>query len=297
MPGSNPENKPVHTGSPTLPAVGMVLGGICSIQVGAALATDLFGEIGASGAVLLRVLISAALLILIWRPSFRLDRELLKLAVLFGVVLAGMNLAFYESIDRIPLGTAVTFEFVGPLGVALITSHRRRDLIWVAVAAAGIVLLSGGVGHEGLDALGVALALVAGFFWGSYILLGKRIGEEWTGGKGLAIGMVVAAVICAPFGIVDGGSNLVDPSILLIGAAVAILSTALPLSLEIEAMRRLPSNVFGVMMSLEPAVAAAVGFLLLSQGLAATQILAIGLVVVASAGILWTSRAPAPIDP
>ena len=283
--------------SPTVPAVAMVLGGICSIQIGAALAVDLFDEIGAAGAVFLRVLVSAILLVAIWRPSFRMDRKQIELALLFGVVLAGMNLAFYESIDRIPLGTAVTFEFIGPLGVALITSHRRKDLIWVALAAAGIVLLSGGVGHDGLDALGIALALIAGFFWGSYILLGKRVGEEWSGGKGLAIAMVPAAVICAPFGLVDGGTDLLQPSILAVGAAVAVLSTALPLSLEIEAMRRLPSNVFGVMMSLEPAIAATVGFVLLSQGLAATQVLAIALVVAASAGILWSSREPATLEP
>jgi len=275
----------------------MVLGGICSIQVGAALATNLFDEVGASGAVFLRVLISAVLLVIIWRPSFRMGREKLKLAMIFGVVLAGMNLAFYESIDRIPLGTAVTFEFVGPLGVAVLTSRRRQDMAWAAVAGAGILLLSGGIGNESLDPWGILLALTAGFFWGSYILLGKRIGEEWSGGKGLAIAMVPAAVLCAPFGLPDGGTNLLLPSVLLIGAAVAVLSTALPLSLEIEAMRRLPSNVFGVMMSLEPAVAALTGFVILSQGLEAMQIVAIALVVAASAGVLWSTRAPAPLEP
>ena len=221
----------------------MVLGGICSIQVGAALATNLFDEVGASGAVFLRVLISAVLLVIIWRPSFRMGREKLKLAMIFGVVLAGMNLAFYESIDRIPLGTAVTFEFVGPLGVAVLTSRRRQDMAWAAVAGAGILLLSGGIGNESLDPWGILLALTAGFFWGSYILLGKRIGEEWSGGKGLAIAMVPAAVLCAPFGLPDGGTNLLLPSVLLIGAAVAVLSTALPLSLEIEAMRTGSSSV------------------------------------------------------
>lgn len=275
----------------------MVFGAILSIQVGAALATGLFDQIGASGAVLLRTLISALLLVVIWKPSFRLSRDMAKLAILFGLVLAGMNLCFYEAIDRIPLGTAVTFEFIGPLGVALLTSRRPRDMIWAALAAAGILLLTGGVGHEGLDMWGVALALLAGVFWGSYILLGVRVGRRWAGGEGLAIAMVISTFFCAPFGIPDGGSELLIPSILLVGAAVAILSTALPLSLEMEAMRRLPSNVFGVMMSLEPAVAAAIGFLLLSQGLAAAQILAIALVVAASAGALWTSRAPAPVEP
>lgn len=275
----------------------MVLGAMLSIQVGAALATDLFDEIGPGGAVFLRVAVSAVLLLIIWRPSFRLDGTRLKLALLFGIALAGMNICFYESIDRIPLGTAVTFEFVGPLGVAVLTSRRRQDFAWAALAGAGILLLSGGLGHDGLDSLGILLALAAGFFWGTYILLGKRVGEEWAGGKGLAISMVVAALICAPGGVVAGGSQLLDPSVLLIGIAVAVLSTTLPLSLEIEAMRRVPSNVFGVMMSLEPAIAASVGFLLLSQGLAAAQIIAIALVVAASAGALWSTRSPAPIEP
>jgi inner membrane transporter RhtA len=277
--------------SPSAPAVAMVLTGTCSIQIGAALAVGLFDEIGPAGVVFLRTLLSALVLVAIWRPDFHLRREQIRLALVFGLVIAGMNLGFYAAIDRIPLGTAVTFEFVGPLGVALITSRQRRDLIWVAIAAAGILMLGGGVGHEGLDSLGVIFALAAGTLWGVYILLGKRVGEEWSGGKGLAIAMIPAAFICAPFGIPSGGTNLLEPSVLLIGAAVAMLSTALPLSLEIEALRRLPSNVFGVMMSLEPAIAATVGFLLLSQDLAAAQILAIGLVVAASAGALWTSRA------
>lgn len=275
----------------------MVIGAISSIQIGAAIATGLFDQVGPAGVTLLRTLVSAVLLVLIWRPDFRMDRRKAELALLFGLVLAGMNLCFYASIDRIPLGTAVTFEFIGPLAVALFTSRRRRDMIWAGLAAAGILLLSGGVGQEKLDPLGIALALIAGFFWGSYILLGKRVGREWAGGKGLALAMVVSTFICAPFGIADGQSDLLLPSVLLAGAAVAILSTTLPLSLEIEAMRRLPSNVFGVMMSLEPAVAATVGFVLLSQGLAATEILAITLVVIASAGALRSSRVPVPIDP
>ncbi len=283
--------------SPSLPAVAMVLGSISSIQVGAALATGLFDEVGAMGVTFLRTFISAGLLVAIWRPSFRLSREETRIALLFGAVVAAMNLTFYESIDRIPLGIAVTFEFIGPLGVALITSRRRRDLIWVAMAAAGIVLLSGGIGDEGIALLGVLLALVAGFFWGCYILLAKKVGEKFAGGQGLAIAMVFSTVFCAPFGITDGGSELVGLTVLAVGVLVAIMSTALPLSLEMEALRRLPSNVFGVMMSLEPAMAALVGFLLLSQGLSVAQIAAIALVVAASAGALSSSRAPAPVEP
>jgi inner membrane transporter RhtA len=288
--------KPVSD-SPTLPAVGMVLASISSIQVGAALATHLFDDIGPGGVVFLRSLISAIILMIIWRPDLRLDRNSAKLALLFGAVLATVNLTFYESLERIPLGIAVTFEFIGPLGVALITSHRRRDLIWVAMAALGIVLLSGGVGEEGLDPMGIFFALVAAFFWGWYILLGKRVGEQFSGGRGLAVAMVFSTLLCSPFGIADGGTNLLVPSILAVGIAVAILSATLPFSLEMEAMRRLPSNVFGVLMSLEPAVAATIGFLLLSQGLVAAQIVAIGLVVAASAGVLWTSRGPATVEP
>jgi inner membrane transporter RhtA len=282
--------------APTVPAVAMVLGSISSIQVGAALATGLFDEVGAMGVTFLRTIISAILLVIIWRPGFRLDRESTRIALTFGFVLAAMNLTFYEAIDRIPLGIAVTFEFIGPLGVALITSHRRRDLIWVALAAAGIILLSGGIGDEGIEPLGVVLAVVAGVFWGCYILLGKKVGEKFSGGRGLAVAMVFSTIFCTPFGVADGGSALLGLSVLATGAAVAILSTALPLSLEMEALRRLPSNVFGVMMSLEPAMAATIGFLLLSQDMSATQVAAIALVVSASAGALSSARAPAPIE-
>ncbi len=282
--------------SPTLPAVAMVIGSISSIQVGAALATGLFDEVGPLGVTLLRTFISAVVLVIIWRPDFRLSRDDAKIAVLFGAVMAAMNLAFYESIDRIPLGIAVTFEFIGPLGVALITSRRRRDLIWVAMAAGGIVLLSGGIGQD-IELLGVLFALVAGFFWGSYILLAKKVGQKFAGGQGLAIAMVFSTVFCAPFGIADGGSDLLGLLVLAVGVGVAILSTTLPLSLEMEALRRLPSNVFGVMMSLEPAMAATVGFLLLSQDLSSAQVAAVALVVMASAGALSSARAPAPIEP
>jgi inner membrane transporter RhtA len=283
--------------SPTLPAVGLVLGAILSIQIGAAIATELFPEVGPAGVVFLRAIVSAILLALIWRPGMATVREAPRLLLIFGVALAGMNLCFYEAIDRIPLGTAVTFEFIGPLTVALITSRRRRDWIWAALAAAGILLLTGGVGGQDLDPVGVALALTAGFFWGSYILLGKRMGEAFAGGKGLAVAMAVSAILTAPFGIVDGGPALIEPEVLLVGLGVGVLSSALPFTLELEAMRRLPSSVFGVMMSLEPAVAATVGLVLLSQELVPTEAVAIMLVVAASAGALRSSRAPAPVEP
>ncbi|MCB0827355.1 MAG: DMT family transporter [Solirubrobacterales bacterium] len=288
---------PPRDQSPTPAAVSMVLGAIVSIQVGAAVATELFSEIGPAGVVFMRALVSAVLLVAIWRPSFRIPREHVRITLLFGVALTGMNLAFYESIDRIPLGTAVTFEFIGPLSVALITSRRRRDWTWAGMAAVGIVLLTGGIGGGDLDPLGVGLALVAGFFWGSYILLGKRVGRQASGGKRLAVAMTISAVLTAPFGIADGGIELLGPEVLAVGIAVGLLSSALPFSLEMEAMRRLPSSVFGVMMSLEPAVAATVGFVLLGQGLIPREGLAILLVVAASAGALRSNRAPAPVEP
>lgn len=275
----------------------MVLGAMVSIQMGAAVATDLFSEIGALGVVFVRALVSGLLLVLIWRPSFRIPRESRTVTLLFGAALAGMNLCFYQSIDRIPLGMAVTFEFIGPLTVALITSHRRRDWIWAAMAAAGIVLLGGDVGGDGLDPLGIAFALVAGGFWGWYILLGKRVGESSTGGKGLAVAMLLSAVITAPFGIVSGGMDLFRPEVIAIGLVIGVLSSALPFSLELEAMRRLPSSVFGVMMSLEPAVATFIGLFVLSQAIDGIQAIAILLVIAASAGALYSSRAPAPIEP
>jgi len=275
----------------------MVLGAIFSIQIGAAVATSLFPEIGAAGVVFMRAIVSAVLLAAIWRPGIETVRENPRLLLVFGVALAGMNLCFYEAIDRIPLGTAVTLEFIGPLTVALITSRRRRDWIWAGLAAVGILLLTGGVGGESLDPVGVALALAAGFFWGSYVLLGKRMGQAFSGGKGLAVAMAVSALLTAPLGIVEGGTGLLSPEVLLVGLAVGALSSALPFTLELEAMRRLPSSVFGVMMSLEPAVAAAVGLVLLGQGIVPLEFVAILLVVAASAGALRSSRAPAPIEP
>lgn len=275
----------------------MVLGAIISIQVGSAVATDLFSDVGAAGVVFMRATVSAILLWVIWRPNLAVAKEHRKTVLLFGVVLAGMNLCFYESIDRIPLGTAVTVEFIGPLSVALITSRRRRDWIWAGLAMVGIVLLTGGIGGDDLDMVGILLAFLAGIFWGSYILLGKRIGEQASGGKALFIPMLISAILVAPLGIAEGGMDLLDPRVLAIGVFVGVLGSAIPFSLELEAMRRLPSSVFGVMMSLEPAVAATVGFILLGQGMKPAEVVAIMLVVAASAGALRSASTPISNEP
>jgi inner membrane transporter RhtA len=278
-----------------MPPVGLVLMAVASVQFGAALAKTLFDEAGAGGTVFLRVLLAAVILAAVWRPALRGRRASdLRLVAAFGLTLAGMNLAFYESLDRIPLGVAVTFEFVGPLGVAVAGSRRPLDLLWVALAATGILLLSDFGTFGDLDATGVGLALLAGGFWAAYILLSARTGRVFPGGSGLALAMIVASALLLPVGVADAGASLLEPEVLSLGVAVAILSSAIPYSLELEALRRLPAAVFGVLMSLEPAVAALAGYAVLGETLAAGELAAIGFVVVASAG---AARSAPPGDP
>jgi inner membrane transporter RhtA len=285
-----------QSGSQTRLAAAMAFGSILSVQSGSALATTLFDEIGPWGAVLMRSGFGALLLLALARRSLRPlrwphSRDL----VLFGISLAAMNICFYAALERLPLGVAVTLEFVGPLGVALFGSRRRRDVLWALLAALGILLLSDG-GGGGIDALGAALALTAGGFWALYILQSARVGANYPGLGGLAVAVAISAVLTAPLGLAQGGGNLLDPSVLAIGLAVGTLSSAVPYALELEALRRLPNAVFGVLMSLEPAVAATIGFLALSQDLALAEVVAIGLVVVACAGALRSAATPAPRD-
>jgi inner membrane transporter RhtA len=267
-----------------------------SVQFGAALARTLFDEAGAAGTVFLRVAIAAIVLVLLWRPALRgHGRDDWKLAVGFGVSLAVMNFFFYEALDRIPLGLAVTFEFVGPLGVAIVGSRRALDLVWVLFAAIGIVLIAA-PGTSGLDALGVVYALVAGGAWAAYILLSARTGRAFPGGTGLALAMCVAAALLMPAGLADGGDALLDGHVLLMGAAVAILSSVIPYSAEFEALRLMPEHVFGVMLSMEPAVAALAGYLVLDQSLGARELVGIACVMAATAGAVAGTRAPIPRD-
>jgi inner membrane transporter RhtA len=279
-----------------VPPTMLVLAAVTSVQFGAALAKTLFDELGAGGTVFVRVLAAAIILALIWRPRVadRPAREL-RLALVFGLVLAGMNLAFYSALDRVPLGIVVTLEFVGPLGVAVFGSRRPLDLLWVALAAAGILLLSGLGGASDLDLVGAGLALVAGGLWAAYILLSARVGRVFPGGSGLALAMLVATVPLAPVGIAEAGSDLLVPATLALGAAVGVLSSAVPYTLELEALRRIRAGVFGVLMSLEPAVAALAGLVVLGEELAAREVAAIALVVVASAGAARDARV-APRD-
>jgi inner membrane transporter RhtA len=291
------QNPPMTTGTAaggrTRGAALLVLASIVSVQCGSALATTLFDEIGSSGAVFLRAAFGALVLVAVTRAAALRVREWPHRDVLLlGGAVAGVNLFFYAALDRLPLGITVTLEFVGPLGVAIAASHRRRDLVWALLAAIGIVLLSDGAGGESVDVLGIVLALTAGAFWGAYIVLSDRVGDLAPGASGATMAAVISALIVAPFGLAQGGGELFTPTNLAIGAAVGILSTAIPYVFEIEALRRLPRAVFGVLMSLEPAVAAAIGFVALSQDLAPRELVAISLVVIASAGALRSAAAP-----
>jgi inner membrane transporter RhtA len=275
----------------------LVLGAVTSVQFGSALAATVFEELGPAGASFLRILVAAGILLAVWRPRLRghARRDLL-LAAGFGLLLAAMNTCFYLALDRIPLGVTVTLEFVGPLGVAVLASRRALDLVWVGLAGGGIALLSGGdVG--GLDAVGIVLALTAGVLWGGYILLGVRVGRAFPGGHGLALAMGIGAVVMIPPGVTDAGGALGDPALWGIGAAVALLSSVIPYSFELEALRSMPPRVFGVLMSLEPGFAALAGFVVLDQSLSTLEGIAIALVVAASTGTALTARgAPPPAD-
>ncbi|HEY7618770.1 MAG TPA: EamA family transporter [Solirubrobacteraceae bacterium] len=273
--------------------VPLVLVAITSLQLGAALAATIFDDIGPAGTALLRAVFAALILQAIWRPRVRNHpaRDL-RLVALFGLVLGAMNLCIYESFARIPLGIAVTIEFAGPLGLAVVLSRSRLDLACAALAAIGIVLLAD-PGGGAVDAVGVLLALVAAACWAAYILIAQAAGRVFSGGRGVALAMTVALVVPLVPGIASAGTDLLKPEWLAIGCAVALMSSVLPYSLETEALRRLPANVFGVLMSIEPAVAAIAGLVVLGQDLRARDVVAIGFVIAASIGV---TRA-APVSP
>jgi inner membrane transporter RhtA len=269
---------------PRSTAVGLVIGAAASVQGGAAVAKSLFPQLGPPGVVFLRLLFGALALWAITRPQLRgRPAQDLRLVVLLGVVLVSMNVCFYESIERVPLGIAVTVEFLGPLAVAVLGSRRPVDLVWVVLAGTGVGLLADGGGTP-VEPLGIVLAAVAGFFWACYILLLARLGRAFAGASGLAPAMALGALLIAPWGIISAGSHLRDPLLLGAGVGVGLLSSALPWSLELEALRRLPTHVFGVVLSLEPAIAALAGFVLLHEHLTTRAWFAIALVVLASAG-------------
>ena len=276
-----------------LTAVGLVLIASTSPQIGAAFAITLFDELGPAGAAFLRLTFAAIVLWVVWRPKLTGD---LRLPIAFGVSLGLMNWSFYEAISRIPLAIAVTIEFAGPLLVAVIGSRRLLDLLWVVLAAAGIVLLVG-PGGTGVDPVGVVFALAAAGCWMAYIYLSKRTGAVFPGGSGLAIAMAVGALVVLPAGVIEGAGGLFQPQLVGTALIVALTSSVLPYSLELEALRRIPESVFGVLMSVDPAVAAIVGFIALGQELGLRELVAIAMVVVASAGAAALShRDPLPLS-
>lgn len=263
--------------------------GILSVQLGAAFAKDLFSLVSPTGMVWLRMATAAVVLGLLARPVLRgRSRADWQVAITFGVVLGVMNWSFYQSISRIPLGIAVTIEFIGPLALAVVLSRRARDLLWVVLAAAGIVLL--GVQPGDVTLAGALFALLAGAMWASYILLSARTGTHWPGLDGLAVASIVAALLLAPFALLGSAAELLDPRVLALGAVVGLLSSVIPYSVEMAALRTIRPSVFSILMSMEPAAAALTAMLVLGEFLTAWQWVALACVVVASVGATRSGR-------
>ena len=271
-----------------VPPPALVMLGIISVQIGSALAKHLFDEVGSFGTVALRLFFAALVLMLWWRPGLRLGRRAWTVVVGYGVVLGLMNLFFYLALARLPMGIAVTLDFLGPLGVALAGSRQRLDALWTVLAAGGVVLLTEGGGH--VDLAGVLFAVAAGACQGFYILFGAALGRHTSQGNGLALSMVVASLVVVPFGVADGGTALFRPWVLTAGLGLALLSSVVPYTTDLEALRRIPPRVFGILLCLEPAMAALTGLVLLGEALRWPQWIAVACVVVASAGATLGAR-------
>jgi inner membrane transporter RhtA len=275
-----------------LPPEVLILTAALSVQCGAGLATSLLREFGPLPVVTMRIVFGAMLLLAVQPVRLRgATRTALLSCVALGAILAMMNALFYVAISRIPLGVAVTIEFWGPLTVAVLGSRRWLDLVWVVLAAVGIYILAGGRLNAD-DAIGVVAVSVAGLCWALYIVVGRRVAGYWPDGRGLTLAMVVAGLLVMPVTLTlsDVRPLLVAPLALAGGVVVALFSSAIPYTLEIAALRRLPAATFGVLMSLEPAIAAAVGFVLLGQVLGVHDLVAIAFVAVASAGASLSAR-------
>ncbi|MCT2177403.1 DMT family transporter [Brachybacterium muris] len=296
--GSGPSGAPgIPAHRPGAMPVLMILASCMCLQFGAALAVQLFPAIGAWGTTSLRLGIAAVVLLAITRPKLHrfTGRQWVAVAV-FGVVIGAMNGTFYASIERIPLGTAVAIEFLGPLTVAAVLSTRRSDLLWVLLALGGVSLfgLESLTGADHLDLIGVLLALVAAVFWGLYVLSSARVGQLVPGQDGLAVAMAIGALTVLPLGAPGAVAGLMDLRLLALAAGTAVLASVLPYTLELSALRRLPRNVFGILLSLEPAIALMAGVVLLGQGLSVLKVAAAALVMLASIGVTLTARAPRP---
>lgn len=278
--------------------VGMLLIAMTSVQTGASLAKSLFPAVGAQGTTTLRLVFASILMLLIlrpWRATFTANS--LRAVLIYGVALGGMNLLFYMAIRTIPLGIGVALEFTGPLAVALLHSRKITDFVWIVLAVTGLALLIPMGRADSLDQIGALYALGAGVCWAAYIMFGQKAGND-HGVQGAALGVLIAAIFIAPIGIAHAGSALLDPALIPVALGVAILSTALPYTLEMFALTRMPVRTFGTLMSMEPAVGALTGLLFLHESLSLTQWLAIGAIIVASAGATLTTRdEPAALVP
>ncbi|MES9590940.1 EamA family transporter [Streptomyces sp. NPDC094045] len=275
--------RPKGRGAALAPVALVVAGGL-SVQFGSAVAVLLMPRAGALGVVTLRLAVAALVLLVVCRPKVRgHSRADWGTVLAFGLAMGGMNTLFYQAADRIPLGAAVTLEVLGPLALSVFASRRLINVVWAGLALGGVVLLSGG-GLDRLDPAGAAYALGAGAMWATYIVFSARTGRRFPQADGLALAMVVAALLSLPLGIMESGSKLLVPSTVGLGAAVALLSSVLPYTLELMALRRLPAPTFAILMSLEPAIAATAGFLILDQALTTIDALAIALVIGASMG-------------
>lgn len=271
-------------------AVICVFVAMITIQSGASLAKQLFQQVGVLGTITYRVGFAAIMLCLVFKP-WRNKPEQLPSVIVYGLCLGGMNTAFYFAIERIPIGIAVALEFVGPLMVAIFSSKNRVDLLWAFMAIIGLVLLLPDLrAADGLDPLGFILALGAGACWAGYILFGKRTGESGSSGAIVALGMLVAAVAIVPFGIAIHFDELMNVALIPTGIGIALLSSALPYSLEMIALRKMPSQSFSILMSVEPAIAALAGFIILGELLTLWHWLAIALVISASIGTAATPK-------
>ncbi|WP_095148536.1 threonine/homoserine exporter RhtA [Pseudomonas sp. Irchel s3a18] len=275
----------------TLLPVGLLLIAMASIQSGASLAKSMFPVVGAEGTTTLRLIFASVIMVLLLRPwKARLTAKSLRTVIVYGVALGGMNLLFYMSLQTVPLGIAVALEFTGPLAVAIYASRRAIDFMWIGLAVVGLLLLiPTDAASASIDLVGAGYALAAGVCWALYILFGQKAGAD-NGVQTAALGVMIAALFVAPFGIAHAGAALLTPSLIPIALGVAILSTALPYTLEMVALTRMPARTFGTLMSIEPAVGALSGLLFLHEYLSLAQWMAITCIILASVGATMTMR-------
>jgi inner membrane transporter RhtA len=269
--------------------IGLLLIAMASVQSGASLAKSMFPIVGAQGTTALRLIFASVIMLLLLRPwRAKLTAKSLRTVIVYGMALGGMNFLFYMSLRSVPLGIAVALEFTGPLAVAIYASRRAVDFLWIALAIVGLLLLIPmGETSNGIDLLGVAYALGAGVCWALYILFGQKAGND-NGVQTAALGVMIAALFVAPFGIIHAGAALLTPALIPVALGVAILSTALPYTLEMVALTRLPARTFSTLMSVEPAFGALSGLLFLQEHLSLAQWLAITCIILASAGATLT---------